>query len=121
MSETMQDILNPGAVENSAEFPYAPAGWLRGDVEELASGLDISLTEDHWHTVRALQEYFARHKDEKPNVREIHDALDERFHAKGGIKYMYQIFPGGPVVQGCQLAGIEPPAGISDESFGSVQ
>lgn len=121
MSVSMQDILNPGATENKSEFPHAPTGWSMRDAESLASQQNITLTDDHWQAVRALQEYFARHEEKKPNVREIHDALNERFHAQGGIKYMYQMFPGGPIAQGCQLAGIAPPAGVADESFGSVQ
>ena len=69
--------------------------------------------------MRALQEYFAR--NEVVNVRVLHDALDEKFHVKGGMKVLYEMFPGGPVAQGCRLAGLEAPAGAVDKSFGSVQ
>ena len=58
---------------------------------------------------------------ERPTLREISDALEESFHAKGGMKYLYQIMPGGPVAQGCKLAGLQVPAGAVDKSFGSVQ
>jgi len=75
---------------------------------------------DHWEAVRALQGYFARHADTGINARELHDALDERFHAKGGIKYLYTLFPRGPVAQGCRVAGLEPPPGSENTSFGSV-
>jgi tRNA 2-thiouridine synthesizing protein E len=30
------------------------------------------------------------------------------------------LFPGGPLAQGCRLAGLEPPAGAFDPSYGSV-
>ena len=79
-------------------------------------------TDNHWDAVRALQEYFARHKDEpKINPRELRDALDERFHIQGGMKFLYRLFPGGPVSQGCRMAGLESPAGSTDAGFGSVQ
>ncbi|MEN8176928.1 MAG: TusE/DsrC/DsvC family sulfur relay protein, partial [Pseudomonadota bacterium] len=74
---------------------------------------------EHWEMLRALQEYFAR--NDQPNVRELHDALDEKFHSRGGLKRLYVLFPGGPVAQGCRLAGLEAPAGATDSSFGSVQ
>ena len=54
-------------------------------------------------------------------MRVLHDALDEKFHVKGGMKVLYEMFPGGPVAQGCRLAGLEAPAGAVDKSFGSVQ
>ena len=54
-------------------------------------------------------------------VRELLDALDEKFHGKGGLKYLYSLFPGGPVAQGCRIAGLQAPAGSTDMGFGSVQ
>jgi tRNA 2-thiouridine synthesizing protein E len=37
------------------------------------------------------------------------------------MKFLYKLLPGGPVSQGCRLAGLEPPAGSTDPGFGSVQ
>src|SRR5574341_927751 len=47
-------------------------------------------------------------------------ALDEKFHRQGGIRRLYLLFPGGPVAQGCPLAGLKAPAGATDRGFGSV-
>lgn len=102
-------------------FPHAPSGWSQESAAEVAAGEGIAATAEHWDAVRALQEYYARHDEPTINTRELHDALDERFHAHGGMKYLYQLFPGGPVSQGCRLAGLEPPAGSADPGFGSVQ
>ena len=122
MADSMNDILHPGA-DKAGEpgFPHAPAGWKRGDAESAAQAEGLQPGDGHWDAVRALQEYFARHTDGSINSRELHDALDERFHAQGGMKYLYTLFPGGPVPQGCKLAGVEPPAGSADAGFGSVQ
>jgi tRNA 2-thiouridine synthesizing protein E len=119
MAETMQDILNPGASGRDPQFPDAPSGWTRADAEATATAEGLTLTDHHWEVIRALQHFFAG--DEAPNVRAVHDALDERFHQHGGLKYLYTILPGGPVAQGCRLAGLEPPSGAVDSSFGSVQ
>jgi tRNA 2-thiouridine synthesizing protein E len=99
-------------------FPNAPSDWDISTAEETASTDGISLTDDHWELIRALQEYY--NKVEFPNLRQIKDALDEKFHARGGMKYLYQIIPGGPVAEGCRLAGLQVPAGAVDKSFGSV-
>ena len=119
MAETMQDILNPGAAQQDPQFPHAPSEWNRADAERLASDEGLSLGDDHWEVVRSLQSYFAQ--EQQTNARALHDALDERFHQQGGLKYLYEIFPGGPIAQGCRLAGIKAPAGAVDASFGSVQ
>jgi len=47
-------------------------------------------------------------------------ALEERFAAEGGRKYLLELFPKGPVAQGCELAGLPVPAYASDGSFGAV-
>lgn len=109
-----------GAVD--PDFPYAPAGWTRDAGSSTAASEGIAADDAHWDAVRALQEYFSRHEDDPSlNSRELHDALEERFHARGGMKYLYELFPGGPVTQGCRMAGLEPPAGSADAGFGSVQ
>jgi len=99
-------------------FPNAPAGWNIQSAEATAMSDGIDLTEDHWDLIRALQEYYS--KVEFPHLRQIKDALDEKFHSRGGMKYLYQIIPGGPVAEGCRLAGLNVPAGAVDKSFGSV-
>ena len=88
------------------EFPYAPENWSPHDCKIIADDEGIDLTADHWAVIQCLQEYFARN-DGHVNVRKIQDALHERFHHIGGR-------------QGCRLAGLKPPPGSVDPSFGSV-
>lgn len=102
-------------------FPNAAAGWSLDQAQHVADQEHIQLDEDHLAVVRSLQEYFARTESNQFNIRELHDALEERFHGRGGMKYLYRLFPGGPVAQGCRIAGLEVPAGAVDRSFGSVQ
>jgi len=119
--DLMQEVLNPGAIQRDPEFPHAPFDWSREDAERVASEEGLELTSEHWELIRALQEFFHRHKDSpRINMRELHDALEEHFHAAGGRKYLYELMPGGPVAQGCRLAGLQPPPEASSQSFGSV-
>ena len=103
------------------DFPDAPPDWTREDATRIASEEGLKLTEDHWGVVRALQHYYAQHADDTIiNLRDLHDALDERFHQQGGLKYLYTLFPGGPIAQSCRIAGLKAPYIASDPSFGSV-
>lgn len=97
-----------------------PENWSEKSAKEAAAAEGLVLGDDHLEVLRALQEYYAHHETNHVNMRELHDALDERFHYKGGMKYLYSLFPGGPVAQGCRLAGLQAPAGATDKGFGSV-
>jgi len=121
MTSLIEAILEAnGGADKDAQFAHAPDGWTREAALKLARDDGLAMQEDHWEAVRALQEYYARHQDGSFNLRELHDALDEHFHAKGGRKYLYALFPGGPVAQGCRIAGLKAPAGATDKGFGSV-
>ena len=119
VAESWKEVLHDASkVEKDPDFPNAPEGWSRSSAEDRAKQEGLELSDDHWKAIRAVQEYFAR--NEIPRVRELHDALDEKFHAQGGIKHLYLLFPAGPVAQGCRLAGLQAPTGTTDKSFGSV-
>jgi TusE/DsrC/DsvC family sulfur relay protein len=121
MTSLIEAIMEAGNAQSKTPgFPYAPADWTREAAVKMARREGLEPANDHWETVRALQEYYARHQDGALNLRELHDALEEHFHTKGGRKYLYELFPGGPVAQGCRIAGLKAPAGATDKGFGSV-
>jgi tRNA 2-thiouridine synthesizing protein E len=120
MTSLIDEIRSGGAAAADPAFPHALEGWTRAQALEHAREEGLALEDDHWMALRALQEYFARHEPAAINLRELHDALDEKFHRQGGIRRLYLLFPGGPVAQGCRLAGLKAPAGATDRGFGSV-
>ncbi|MCW8918395.1 MAG: TusE/DsrC/DsvC family sulfur relay protein [Gammaproteobacteria bacterium] len=103
------------------DFPFAPEEWQESDAVRMARDEGIELGPDHMLLLHSLQEYFYTHSKPDVHIRQLRDALDEKFHEKGGTKYLFHLFPGGPVAQGCRLAGLPVPAGAEDKSFGSVQ
>ncbi|MGI9310362.1 MAG: TusE/DsrC/DsvC family sulfur relay protein [bacterium] len=103
---------------DAIDFPHAPSGWSEASARRIAAERGMTLTPDHWLLIRALQEYYD--KAERPVLRQVKDALEESFHRKGGMKHLYRICPGGPIAEGCVLAGLEVPPGAVDKSFGSV-
>jgi TusE/DsrC/DsvC family sulfur relay protein len=102
------------------EFRFAPLDWTPERARAAAAQDGLEPGDDHWEVVRGLQEFYARHHNVGISLRELQDALEEKFHHKGGMKYLYTLFPQGPVAQGCRLAGLKPPAGATDRGFGSV-
>ncbi|HEY9098327.1 MAG TPA: TusE/DsrC/DsvC family sulfur relay protein [Thiobacillus sp.] len=121
MNEATENFERPGhEVEPIAGFPHAPLDWTLEQAKQVAETEDLTLTETHWQVVRALQELSAQHEEPALNARDLHDALDEHFHAEGGLKFLYELFPEGPLAQGCLLAGLEPPSGVQDKGMGSA-
>lgn len=122
MNQVTHNFVRPGYEPRpDADFPYAPIGWSRESAEEIAQTEGLAMSEIQWRVVYALQEFYVRHhEDATINVRELHDALDEYFHMEGGLKHLYELFPKGPVTQGCRLAGLQPPPGAQDKGFGSA-
>jgi len=108
-----------GDLKKDPDFPHAPDDWSQAAAVRVAKQDGLVLSAEHWDVVRALQEYYDRHRDATINLRALHDALDEKFHEHGGIRHLYQILPGGPVAQGCRIAGLTAPPGASDKGFGS--
>ena len=121
MTSLMDEIIRGGSgIARNPRFPHAPEGWTPALAMDAARGEGLELGEDHWEAVRALQEFYARNAASAVHLRELHDALEEKFHRQGGIKRLYLLFPGGPVAQGCRIAGLKAPAGATDKGFGSV-
>lgn len=106
--------------DKESSFPYAPEEWSMQTAEAVAREEGLTLEDDHWREIGALQEYYSRHEFDHIHVRELSDALNEKFHEQGGMKYLYALFPKGPIAQGCRIAGLPMPQGAVDKGFGSV-
>ena len=114
-------ILNEQAVERDPEgnlFDLPP--WDMSTAERLAAQEGLTMTEDHWEVVRFLRERF-RQRGMAKSGRVLADELDQAFHDRGGRRYLYSLFPHGPVAQGSRIAALPEPAYTSDPSFGSAE
>lgn len=80
---------------------------------------EIALGEEHFAVIYCLRERF-RLKGPATSARELMRELDREFAAEGGRRYLYDLFPRGPIVQASRIAGLPLPPGTLDRSFGSV-
>lgn len=79
----------------------------------------IDLTDSHMDVICYLRDHFAECGPDA-NARSLLKAMEETYMDQGGRKFLYKLFPRGPVTQGCRLAGLPTPPGNADPSFGSV-
>lgn len=79
----------------------------------------LELTDDHLAIIRYLRDCYAEHGD-TINARTLMRALEEQFAGLGGHKFLYNLFPRGPIAQASRYAGLPMPPGTVDPSFGST-
>ena len=96
------------------------AGLGEAHVREMAVKEGIELSDEHLGVVEALRDYYLE-LGEAENGRDLEEMLDEVFDGHGGRKYLWRLFPGGPVSQGMRLAGLPLPPHSGDKGFGTVR
>jgi sulfur relay (sulfurtransferase) DsrC/TusE family protein len=73
------------SVKDDYTRSFISEDWKEDSAKTTAAAEDLILTDDHFLVLHALQEYYSRHGIKLINVRELRDALDEKFHHKGGM------------------------------------
>lgn len=93
--------------------------WSFAEVVEKARNDDVELNVEHLAVLFFLRAYYAKYG--WPNsVHKLTQRLEREFAEKGGKKYLHKLFPGGPVTEGTQLAGLPTPAFSADGSCGTT-
>lgn len=101
-------------------FNLEAAGpWSKEIAMELAAKENISLTPAHWEVIEALRHHY-REFGLETNARSLLHRMEIEFSEFGGKKYLFGLFPRGPVNQACRIAGLPLPPHSTDPSFGSV-
>lgn len=93
--------------------------WDRQVATSLAQEEGITLTEPHWEVVSYLRKLYDG-TGKLDYARDLSAVLDQRFKSEGGLKYLYRLFPKGPVSQGCKIAGLPVPKDSAQPSMGTV-
>jgi tRNA 2-thiouridine synthesizing protein E len=120
MSDILKQIMHPATQNNDPEGNLLQLGpWSASDAEQRAKDLGVSMTDDHWDVVLFLRDYY-RGRGREADAREVLIALEKEFTDDGGRRWLYKLFPGGPVMQASQIAGLPLPAHTADPAFGNV-
>lgn len=113
-------IANQSMDLNDPEGNIAGLGhWSPLLANRLAEEEGISLDEEHWQVIYCLRERF-RALGPEWTARRMTQELARDFAEAGGLRYLYSLFPRGPLIQGCRMAGLPLPVGTLNRSFGSV-
>lgn len=120
MSDIMKFIVNKDAAAEDSDGRLMDLDEWNEDIgRALAAKEGVEMSDAHWDVVRFVRNYFREH-GETP-ARKLTEVLEGEYAKKGGRKYLYQLFPKGPVTQASRIAGLPVPQHSVDPSFGSSQ
>jgi tRNA 2-thiouridine synthesizing protein E len=100
-----------GAVIETDEEGYLadPGLWSPELAVLIADGENIEMSDDHWEIVKFLRNFYQKYQI-APAIRiltrEIRKTLGPE---KGNSRYLYGLFPDGPVKQASKIAGLPKP------------
>jgi TusE/DsrC/DsvC family sulfur relay protein len=87
------------------------ADWSQGVAGYIAQKEDIEMTDAHWEVINFLREYYEEYKI-APMIKILIKEMKKKFGPeKGNNAYLYQLYPGGPALQACKIAGLPKPTG----------
>lgn len=92
--------------------------WNRTEAELLAKTEGIDLNDEHWAVIKYLRIYYV-YGCMPGYAITLSRILKNRYASKGGSKYLYTLFTGGPVTQGSRLANIplKPVHALTQKQF----
>jgi len=83
--------------------------WSPAVASTMAAADDLELTEDHWQVLQLFRQYFAEYEIEPPMRALVRMVREQMGEGKGNSRFLYRLFPEGPVTQACRYAGLPRP------------
>lgn len=117
MTEQMTDTEKMNLILHIQEEDAPVSPWDRSVATTLAREVGIELSDKHWQLVVLLRHHYEDFGSIE-YARDLSAMLEQRFSKQGGLRYVYSLFPGGPVTQGSYIAGLPALKDSSGESFG---
>lgn len=84
-----------------------PDVWTEDIAREFATKESIDLTDDHWHAIHFMRQYYLEHQI-APDVRHVMKDLKTR-PGNESRNRIFELFPYGYVKQACKIAGMKRP------------
>ncbi len=84
--------------------------WSPEIAEKMAANDDCELADNHWEVIKLMRSYYEEYKI-SPTVRVLTREIGKTLGAdKGNSRYLYALFPYGPIKQASKYAGLPKPS-----------
>lgn len=87
-------------------------------IEQRAEKMGIILSEERMEAIDFVLDFY-EHCEDCRNARQLMKVMDQQFAEEGGKKYLYRLFPNGPLSQIHQLADLPNLGHQTDLGFGT--
>ncbi|MBC8259468.1 MAG: TusE/DsrC/DsvC family sulfur relay protein [SAR324 cluster bacterium] len=86
--------------------------WSEEVAGKLAEDEEIEMNDQHWEIVNFLRDYYQEFQI-APAVKVLTKAIAKKndIHKKEASVFLYELFPNGPGLQACKIAGLPKPTG----------
>lgn len=86
--------------------------WSEGVADKLAEDEEINMNDEHWDIINFLRDYYQEYQI-APAVKVLTKAIAKRneIDKKQASVFLYELFPNGPGLQACKIAGLPKPTG----------
>ena len=82
--------------------------WTPTVADRLAAQDGIELAEDHWWLIEFVRDYHLTYGN-PPLMRTVVSALKRSRPEVAGSRFLYRLFPDGPIRLACKYGGLPPP------------
>lgn len=104
------ELANGRSIEiDEKGYMLDPAAWDLEIAHHMAGEDGIELTEDHLEILGIFRAYFEEYEIEPPMRAFVKLAAAQLGDEKGNSRYLYRLFPQGPIIQACRYAGLPRP------------
>lgn len=95
--------------------------WSHDIARQRATELGLALSPAHFEVLDYLRDYVINQGGSREDAQKILLALEQQFADRGGNRWLYALFPGGPVTQGMRIAGLPDAPHAIDPSYGTAR
>jgi tRNA 2-thiouridine synthesizing protein E len=85
--------------------------WTENVANYIADQEGVDMTDAHWEVVNFLRGYYQEYNI-APAIKILIKEMKKMFGPeKGNSAYLYDLYPAGPALQACKIAGLPKPTG----------
>ncbi len=115
---TMDEMFPRAVPVMRPPLPILKTEKVYAQIDQKAKSLGLKLTDAHREVIDFILDFYEV-CDDCENARKLADMIQDEFAGQGGRKYLYRLFPNGPLTTIHELADLPSLGHETDKSFGT--